>query len=86
LIGLGRFDQAVSAARKAIRLNPLFAFTHRCLASALAHLERDAEASEAVARLLELDPDFRISERVGRGDALGLRVYIDGLREAGVPE
>ena len=86
LIGLGRFDEAVSAARKAIRLNPLFAFTHRCLASALAHLERDAEASEAVARLLELDPDFRISERVGRGDALGLRVYIDGLRKAGVPE
>jgi TolB-like protein len=85
-IGLGRFDEAVSAARKAVRLNPLFAFTYRCLASALAHLERDAEAREAVAGLLELDPDFRISERVARGDVLGLRLYIDGLRRAGVPE
>ena len=85
-IGLGRFDEAVSAARKAVRLNPLFAFTYRCLASALAHLERDAEAREAVAGLLELDPDFRISERVARGDVLGLRLYIDGLRKAGVPE
>jgi TolB-like protein len=86
LIGLGRFDEAVSAARKAVRLNPLFAFTYRCLASALAHLERDAEAREAVAGLLELDPNFRISERVARGDALGLRSYVDGLRKAGVPE
>jgi adenylate cyclase len=85
-IGLGRFDEAVSAARKAVRLNPLFAFTYRCLASALAHLERDAEAREAVAGLLELDPDFRISERVARGDVLGLRLYIDGLRKARVPE
>ena len=86
LIGLGRFDEAVSAARKAIRQNPAFAFTYRCLASALAHLERNEEAREAVARFLELDPDFRISKRVARGDLLGLRSYIDGLRKAGVPE
>jgi adenylate cyclase len=85
-VGLRRFDEAVSGARKALRQNPLFPFSYRCLASALAHLGRDAEASEAVASLLELDPGFRISERVGRGDALGLRLYIDGLRKAGLPE
>src|SRR5947207_14991709 len=28
-IGLRRFDEAVSAARKAVRQNPLFPFTHR---------------------------------------------------------
>jgi adenylate cyclase len=85
-IGLGRFDDAVSAAKKALRQNPLFPFTYRCLASALAHLGRDAEASETVAGLLELDPDFRVSERVARGDVLGLQLYIDGLRKAGLPE
>ena len=85
-IGLGRFDEAVSAAKKAIRQNPLFPFAYRCLASALAHLGREAEAREAVAGLLELEPDFRISERVARGDVSGLQLYIDGLRKAGLPE
>jgi adenylate cyclase len=87
-IGLGRFDEAVSAAKKAVRQNPQFPFAYRCLASALAHLGRGGEAMEAVADLLELDPDFRISERVALalGDVSGLQLYIDGLRKAGLPE
>jgi len=85
-IGLGRFDEAVSAAEKAIRQNTVFPFSYRCLASALAHLGREAEAKEAVAGLLELDPGFRISERVARGDVSGLQLYIDGLRKAGLRE
>jgi len=85
-IGLGRFDEAVSAAKKAVRQNPLFPFSYRCLASALAHLGREAEASQAVAGMLELDPDFRISERVARGAVSRLQLYISGLRKAGLPE
>ena len=85
-IGLGRFDEAVSAAKKAVRQNPLFPFTYRCLASALAHLGREAEAREAVAGLLELEPDFRISEWVARGGVSRAQIYIDGLRKAGLPE
>ena len=61
-IGLGRFDEAVAAAKKALRQNQTFAMAYRCLAAALAHLGRDAEARETAARLLELEPDFRISE------------------------
>lgn len=86
---LGRFDDAVSAAEKAVRQNPLYPFSIRTLASALAHLGRHSEAREAVARMLELDPDFRISKRtdqVERGDKRGLQLYIDGLRKAGIPE
>jgi adenylate cyclase len=90
LIGVGRFDEAVSAAKKAVRQNPLYPLTYRCLASALAHLGREAEAREAAARLLELEPDFRISERIARGGhgggVLKLQLYIDGLRKAGLPE
>jgi TolB-like protein len=85
-IGLRRFDEAVATARKAVRQNPLYPFAYRGLASALAHLGREAEAKEAVACLFKLEPDFRISERVPRGGASRLQLYIDGLRKAGLPE
>jgi adenylate cyclase len=49
LIELRRFDEAVEAAKKAFRKNRSFSTTYRCLASALAHLGREAEAREAVA-------------------------------------
>jgi TolB-like protein len=83
-IGLGRFDEAVAAAKKAVHQNPLFAVTYRCLAIALAHLGREGEAREAAAGLLELEPSFRISEWTA-GRRLG-QIYIDGLRKAGLPE
>jgi DNA-binding winged helix-turn-helix (wHTH) protein len=83
-IGLGRFDEAVAAAKKAIRQNPLYPVTYRCLAIALAHLRREAEAREAAAGLLKLEPGFRISEwPAGRWLP---RIYVDGLRKAGLPE
>ena len=90
-MGLGRFDEAVAAAKKALRENPFIlrenpftAIAYRCLASALVHLGREAEAREAAAGLLELEPSFRISEwTAGRWLA---QIYIDGLRKAGLPE
>jgi adenylate cyclase len=62
LIGLGRFDEAAAAARKAIRQNPPYPVTYRFVAIALAHLRREPEAREAAAGLLKLEPGFRISE------------------------
>ena len=83
-IGLGRFDEAVAATKKAIRQNPLYPMTYRCLAIAQAHLRREAEAREAAAGLLKLEPGFRISEwPAGRWLP---QIYIDGLRKAGLPE
>jgi TolB-like protein len=83
-IGLGRFDEAVAVAKKAVRQNPLYSVTYRALAIALAHLGREAEAREAAAGLLELEPSFRISEwTAGRWLP---HIYIDGLRKAGLPE
>jgi adenylate cyclase len=83
-IGLGRFDEAVIAAKKAIRTNPRFSGAYRSLASSLAHLNREAEAREAAARLLELESSFHISEwTAGRWQT---HMYIDGLRKAGLPE
>jgi adenylate cyclase len=86
LIELGRFEEAIVAGKKAQRHNPLFSSTYRCLASAFAHLGRDAEAREAVARLLELDPAFTISGWIARGGQSSSKLMIDGLRKAGLPE
>jgi adenylate cyclase len=66
-IELGRFEEAIVAGKKAQRQNPSFAVAYRCLASAFAHLGRDAEAREAAARLLQLDPAFTISAWIARG-------------------
>jgi adenylate cyclase len=86
LIELGRFDDAIVAGKKAQRLNPAYQIPYRCLASAFAHLGRDAEAREAAARLLEVDPSFTISAWIARGGQSNAKLMIEGLRKAGLPE
>jgi adenylate cyclase len=86
LIELGRFDEAIAAGKKALRHNPFFSSTYRCLASAFAHLGRDAEARETAMRLVELDPAFTISAWIARGGQSNSKLMIEGLRKAGLPE
>jgi adenylate cyclase len=85
-IELRRFDEAIAAAKKALHQNPSYSAAYRCLASACAHLGRDAEAREAVARLLEVDPIFTISAWIARGGYSNSKLGIEGLRKAGLPE
>ena len=85
-IELRRFDEAITAGKKAQRHNPCYSGAYRCLASAFAHLERDTEASEAAARLLEVDPAFTISSWIARGGQSNAKLLIEGLRKAGLPE
>jgi adenylate cyclase len=49
-------------------------------------LGRDAEAREAAARLLEVDPTFTISAWIARGGQSNSKLLIEGLRKAGLPE
>ena len=86
LIELGRFDEAIVAGKKAQRQNPSFSPAYRCLAAAFAHLERDAEAREAAARLLGVDPAFTITSWIARGGPSNAKLLIEGLRKAGLPE
>jgi adenylate cyclase len=85
-IELGRFDEALVAGKKGLRQNPSFPPAYRCLASAFAHLGRVAEAREAAARVLQLDPAFTISGFISRGGQLNARQAIEGFRKAGLPE
>jgi adenylate cyclase len=86
LIGLRRFDEAIVAGKKAQRQHPSYVGAYRCLASAFAHLGRDAEAREAATRLLETDPAFTISTFIARGGQSNSKLLIEGLRKAGLPE
>jgi adenylate cyclase len=86
LIELRRFDEAIAAGKKALRQNPALGGAYYCLASAFAHLGRDAEAREAAARLLELDPAFTISAWIVRAAQSKAKLLIEGLRKAGLPE
>jgi TolB-like protein/Flp pilus assembly protein TadD len=90
LIELRRFDEAIVVGKKALRQNPSYSSVCRTLASAFAHLGRDAEAREMAARVLEFDPAFTISALIARTPELpletGHRLLIEGLRKAGLPE
>jgi adenylate cyclase len=85
-IELRRFDEAIAAGKKAQRQNPSHSAAYRCLASAFAHLGRDAEARKAAARLREVDPGFTISAWMARGGYSNAILLIEGLRKAGLPE
>ncbi len=85
-IELRRFDEAIAAGKKALRLIPSHPGAYRNLASAFAHLGRDAEAREAAACLLEGDPGFTISAWIARGGQSNSKLTIEGLRKAGLPE
>jgi len=86
LIELRRFDEAIVAGKKAQRQNPAYSSAYQCLASAFAHLGRDAEAREAAARMLEVDPAFTISAWIARGGRSNAKLLTEGLRKAGLPE
>jgi adenylate cyclase len=86
LVELGRFDEAIVAGKKAQRQNPTYPTAYRCLASAFAHLGRDAEAREAAAHLLEFDPTFTISSWIARFAQAKSKLHVEGLRKAGLPE
>ncbi|MCT8329071.1 BTAD domain-containing putative transcriptional regulator [Albidovulum sediminis] len=57
------------------------------LVACYAHLGRDAEAREVKRRILEQDPDFRISSlRRGAWSETAIENWKDGMRKAGLPE
>jgi TolB-like protein len=87
LIELRRFDEAISAGKKAQRHNSRHPGPYRCLASAFAHLGQDAEAREAAARMLEIDPAFTISAWIARSQlSTNAKLMIEGFRKAGLTE
>ncbi|GLR90814.1 hypothetical protein [Bradyrhizobium iriomotense] len=85
---LGDHEQAIAAARQAIRLNGNVPGHHRALITALAMSDRIEEARQSCEGLLVVEPTFRISEWdkrlrwVPEAKATALKAY----RLAGLPE
>jgi TolB-like protein/Tfp pilus assembly protein PilF len=85
---LGRYQEAVNAAHKAVQFNPGHSISHMLLAAALAKLGRLDEAKASAARVMELQPAFRYSRQFAGVDcAPALAAALsEALCAAGLPE
>ena len=84
-IDLGRFEDAVTMAKKALSQSQSFAMSYCSLVSALVHLGREAEARDAATGLLKLKPDFCVSKWLASRSQWRTPMFFDGLRRAGLP-
>ena len=84
----GRYEEAASAAYKAVQSNPGHSISHMLLAAPLAKLGRLEEAKAAAARVIELQPEFRYSRQFAGVDcAPALAASLsEALHAAGLPK
>ena len=84
------YDQAITALKSSLALNPNFGAAHRYLAAIYGLLGRDQEARAEAAEVLRLSPDkfARGILLAPFGDRADLLRLIDGQRKAGldIPE
>ena len=85
---LGRYEEATTAAHKAVQSNPAHSISYLLLAAPLAKLGRLEEAKAAAARVLELQPTFKYRRQFAGVDcAPALAVSLsEALRPTGLPE
>ena len=93
--GRKRYDQAIEQARQSIAINPNYIFyTHTTLVAALALIDRDAEAREALQRYLALPTNAPKTIAAVKAHIKSQRWFppetaersYEGLRKAGMPE
>jgi TolB-like protein len=85
----GRFDDASSWAEKAYRDLPSFLLVVAIIAASHALAGRTDEAQRAIGHLRQLDPVMRLSTLEGwlpLHRPKDLATFVDGLRQAGLPE
>jgi len=84
-----RYDEAVDFTKRAIRHNEYVGPAYYILAAACAHLEKEADAQEALAAALKINPGMTVQafpQSYHVALYKNLSVYLDGLRKAGLPE
>ena len=84
---LGRYEAAESLARASANHPTATHHAYATLASILGHMGHDPEASEALAKTLEIKPDYgEIFYRTVEGMESGVKeFYLQGLYKAGLP-
>jgi tetratricopeptide (TPR) repeat protein len=86
----GRYDEALASAEMAIRERPNYIFQNGVAAASAALAGRLERARKAMVRLLQIDPELRISNIKEWGQVF-LRTddsdrWVEGLRKAGLPK
>jgi tetratricopeptide (TPR) repeat protein len=86
-----QYEKAAEWADRSLREQPRYSVAIRIKMVALAHLGRIEEAGSWLKRLLELQPGLTIARwKASYGATFFtpelLAVYVEGLREAGLPE
>lgn len=86
---LQRYDEAIAAYQRAVNRNPDFVAVRQQLAAAYAQLGRLEEARSEATQVRRLNPSFSIrrhAQKVPHKDQAVLARFVDGLRQAGLPE
>jgi adenylate cyclase len=85
----GLYEEGISAAKKAVELEPDSLYAHTCLASCYALLGQNDKAKIEAAEVMRIDPKFsvaNIKRQVPYRDAADTELLIRSLRMAGLPE
>jgi adenylate cyclase len=83
----GLYDKAIELCRRSLRLNRMFASTHRILTLSLWLSGREQEAREAAAQLLKVEPTLTASgflKRYPGSASAHAKVFAEALSAAGV--
>ena len=87
--GAGRYEEAITAYKKALQKNPDGIFTHIDLAITYVKLGRYEEARAEAKEVIRIHPKFSIAQYT-KGEHIkdlpGMDEYIENLRKAGLPD
>jgi TolB-like protein/class 3 adenylate cyclase len=86
---LQQHEEAASWARKSVSQHKFNLPAYHALAASCTHLGHQAEAEKAVSQLRELDPELtitRIQQIYPVARYQNLNVFLEGLRQAGLPQ
>ena len=86
---VGRYEEAITAFKKALQKNPDDIFTHLSLAAIYVGLDREEEARAEAKEVIRIDPKFSLAnfaETISRKDQVWMDKWIEYLRKAGLPQ
>ena len=89
---LGRYEEAIEACKNAVQRNPDFLFAHVILAATYSLTGKEEQARAAGKEVLRIDPNFSLDSFGKRREKLigdnktELKLFIDALRKAGLPD
>jgi adenylate cyclase len=85
----GEYEEALTAFKKALHINPKAKVNHMLLAMVYVLLDRQDEAEAAAKKVLEIDPNFSVkltTKAWPYKNQVHLKLITDAMRKAGLPD